>query len=133
MVAFFEGADGDVAVLPKPLILNPAGTEGQVLINAPGSRNASGCISVKRPHDMRASSGDLEVSSLPAFAVSSSKLLRSKASSNASRVGKWPYSVPSPTPALRAMSRSVIASAILTNRTSSDAKGTFPAGLPPLD
>jgi hypothetical protein len=34
VVAFFEGADGDVAVLPKPLILNPAGTEGQVLINA---------------------------------------------------------------------------------------------------
>jgi hypothetical protein len=31
---FFEGADGDVAVLPKPLILNPAGTEGQILINA---------------------------------------------------------------------------------------------------
>ena len=26
MVAFFEGADGDVAVLPKPLSLNPAGT-----------------------------------------------------------------------------------------------------------
>jgi hypothetical protein len=34
VVAFFEGADGDVAVLPKPLILNPAGTEGQGLINA---------------------------------------------------------------------------------------------------
>jgi hypothetical protein len=34
VVAFFEGADGDVAVLPKPLILNPAGTEGQALINA---------------------------------------------------------------------------------------------------
>ena len=34
VVAFFEGADGDVAVLPKPLILNPAGTESQVLINA---------------------------------------------------------------------------------------------------
>jgi len=33
VVAFFEGADGDVAVLPKPLIFNPAGTEGQVLIN----------------------------------------------------------------------------------------------------
>ena len=33
-VAFFEGADEDVAVLPKPLILNPAGPEGQVLINA---------------------------------------------------------------------------------------------------
>ena len=32
VVALFEGADGDVAVLPKPLILNPAGTEGQVLI-----------------------------------------------------------------------------------------------------
>jgi hypothetical protein len=31
VVAFFEGADGDV--LPRPLILNPAGTEGQVLIN----------------------------------------------------------------------------------------------------
>ena len=30
---FFEGVDGDVAVLPKPLILNPAGTEGQILIN----------------------------------------------------------------------------------------------------
>jgi hypothetical protein len=39
VVAFFEGADGDVAVLPKPLILNPAGTEGQVLINAPVSTN----------------------------------------------------------------------------------------------
>ena len=26
VVAFFEGADGDVAVLPKLLILNPAGT-----------------------------------------------------------------------------------------------------------
>jgi len=34
VVAFFEGADGDLAVLPKPLILNPAGTEGQALINA---------------------------------------------------------------------------------------------------
>jgi len=34
VVAFFEGADGDVAVLPKPLILNPTGTEGQALINA---------------------------------------------------------------------------------------------------
>jgi hypothetical protein len=34
VVAVFEGADGDVAVLPKPLILNPAGTEGQALINA---------------------------------------------------------------------------------------------------
>jgi len=33
VVAFFEGADGDVAVRPKPLILNPAGTEGQALIN----------------------------------------------------------------------------------------------------
>jgi hypothetical protein len=39
VVAFFEGADGDVAVLPKPLILNPAGTEGQVLINALASTN----------------------------------------------------------------------------------------------
>ncbi len=34
VVAFFEGADGDAAVLPKPLIFNPAGTEGQALINA---------------------------------------------------------------------------------------------------
>jgi hypothetical protein len=28
---FFDGTDGDVAVRPKPLIFNPAGTEGQVL------------------------------------------------------------------------------------------------------
>jgi hypothetical protein len=34
VVEFSERAGGDVAVLRKPLILNPAGTEGQVLINA---------------------------------------------------------------------------------------------------
>ena len=37
VVEFFEGADGDVAVLPKPLILNPAGTENQVLIRETGN------------------------------------------------------------------------------------------------
>jgi hypothetical protein len=34
VVAFFERADGNVDVLPKPLILGPAGTKGQVPINA---------------------------------------------------------------------------------------------------
>ena len=33
VVAFFEGTDADGAVLPKPLNLNPASTEDQVLIN----------------------------------------------------------------------------------------------------
>jgi hypothetical protein len=35
VVAFFEGADGDVAVLPEPLILNPAGTELTGKLNRP--------------------------------------------------------------------------------------------------
>jgi len=34
VVEFSERAGGDVDVLRKPLILNPAGTEGQILINA---------------------------------------------------------------------------------------------------
>jgi hypothetical protein len=34
VVEFSERASGDVDVLRKPLILNPAGTEGQILINA---------------------------------------------------------------------------------------------------
>ena len=45
LVEFSERAGGDVAVLPKPLILNPAGTEGQILINARGSRNVTESIS----------------------------------------------------------------------------------------
>jgi hypothetical protein len=34
VVEFSERVGGDVDVLRKPLILNPAGTEGQILINA---------------------------------------------------------------------------------------------------
>jgi hypothetical protein len=34
VVEFSERASGDVVVLRKPLILNPAGAEGQILINA---------------------------------------------------------------------------------------------------
>jgi hypothetical protein len=48
-----------------------------------------------RSHDTRASSGEFDVSPISAFAVSSSKFVRSRASSNASRVGKWRYRVPS--------------------------------------
>jgi hypothetical protein len=39
VVEFSERAGGDVDVLRKPLILNPAGTEGQILINALVLRN----------------------------------------------------------------------------------------------
>src|SRR5271169_2539903 len=39
VVEFSERAGGDVDVLRKPLILNPAGTEGQILINALALRN----------------------------------------------------------------------------------------------
>jgi hypothetical protein len=34
VIAFFEKADGDVDVLPKPLTLDSASTEGQVPVNA---------------------------------------------------------------------------------------------------
>jgi hypothetical protein len=38
VVEFSERAGGDVDVLRKALILNPAGTEGQILINdSPGT------------------------------------------------------------------------------------------------
>lgn len=57
-------------------------------------------------HKRRASSGVPSASSALAFAASASKLERNKASSRASRVGKCRYSVPRPTPALRATSRS---------------------------
>ena len=38
VVELSERAGGDVDVLRKPLILNPAGTEGQILINASADR-----------------------------------------------------------------------------------------------
>ena len=47
VVEFSERAGGDVDVLRKPLILNPAGTEGHILINVRGNLSVVNCRRLK--------------------------------------------------------------------------------------
>ena len=78
---------------------------GNVVIGAMTPRCSCVNVMISCSHDTNASSDALDDSSSLALAARASKLERSNASSRVSRVGKWRYSVPRPTSALRATSR----------------------------